>query len=1166
MAKIDLSDIYTELNLRLRPSVIELEDSTLGTGASNVPCSPNTDYYLFMQGTDTVFIKEPTSNLPKGHKERRTYKRGETLSFAAQTIACMKEENPRMDPSNVNSFSSPSVDMVNGPTTLGTEVGDRIARAIYLIFRAVASGKKTLQLTGFSRGAAESVLILHELERIKIDLATSNKTLLDIFCDSPCKFTRAAMKDLFVETPNPDIEQLRPKLSEDFNALQINTFLIDPVPGGGPAGIGAWVDTRFGKALPSHRSEIILCRDERTAYFTPIVPDGVQKVVIVPGAHGTACGNQYDQHLQKPWKKPGEKSTSKGRTTTVQDLVLCKLFDFWRGAGLSLKKEIDAKAFGHEALGLVINAYLQAPDESKQDVLLQHYKAVHQHDALFRLFTAGNYPLLGQQTSKDKKHRRVHFRGQQDISMAVLESTFQECFVNTEHAILELNTYMGEVLSNVTSSTEQVKASEMAQNLTQLLKNIASQIQDSVENSPLTLALRTREVKPVFFEALSMRAELISQKYLRNHLKADEKHSLMQAIIDSFDALSNAREGLVAEALNEVVAAKIALIDECKNKLQESLKQTVEGHFEWLQQESAQLNEKINLFLNPEDFSDIWNQCLSALKDIPETEVIANELVSRDSVTISATQADLVSALEKITLQPEVKEKVDAILQPALVYFDVYQYDLAYYLHNIELFHEAVKSLKQGCPKLKELVGDKKLNLIEAELQCFNVDLAKSAGRLLKVKGHHLSIVPAGVSEEFYEEAKKEALAQGAASPEYVALEVLYKTSQVQNEELIADIEAKKLALMAAEEKATTQQQAIEVLETSTEKLERDIETKKALLVELEEKSTRQQEALDAHEASKTALLHDIEVKEAQLLALEEKTSEQQESLEAHEETKRVLLADIDAKKAQFDALAVTSAEQLAGLNDIERTKATLIDDVNLKSERLALLEENARAQQARLDALDASKAELLVEVQTKSTQLNDLKRVSTEQQDEIKALRASTEKSRALNAELFSTKEFEYSALIHQKLKPLINNYLKHLLKAAKKHDSTINMDTLDQNLPEKLGDKPYALIKDKFEKVQVMQQALLSTKALPSVRVGEFYTSLRYSNQELVKHRDSAWTKFAKGCLLLLATLMTGIVPALIYAAATRGRTPFFFCKSHGERFTEASERLDDTPKKGR
>ena len=149
MAKIDLGNLLVEYQTRQ-------ERLNAGVDQTNVRRQRD-DYFLFLLGTDTIFVKEPTRNLAKGTKGRRDYKRGETLSFTAQAIVHMKGERATIGMiDSPLAYNSESVAVVNGPTTLGKEVGNRIVWALYLIIDAVMKGKKTLQISAHSRGAVEA--------------------------------------------------------------------------------------------------------------------------------------------------------------------------------------------------------------------------------------------------------------------------------------------------------------------------------------------------------------------------------------------------------------------------------------------------------------------------------------------------------------------------------------------------------------------------------------------------------------------------------------------------------------------------------------------------------------------------------------------------------------------------------------------------------------------------------------------------------------------------------------------------------------------------------------------------------------------------------------------------------------------------------------------------
>lgn len=886
MAKIDLGDLLTEFTLA--PIDFHADEDE---ERERRPSLIHPHYFLFLLGTDTTFVTEPTQHLPKGTAGRRDYKRGETLSYAARVVAQLKGETPLIDLTQSPSpFRSESVAVLNGPTTRGTEVGNRIAWALFLVLRAVLDGKQSLQLTAHSRGAVEAILLMHELERVSQCISDCpGKSLLDIFSETPCRYTKAAVRELFVDTTLASVDQtlFRRELSRRLASLQINAFLIDPVPGESVLGFGGWDDPRFSKKPRCERAELLLYRDERSAYFVPIVPEGIQ-ATIIPGHHGSGSGNQYDQQSRKPWKTARDiKWSTKGCTTTVQNLVLCKLLHFWNEAQVIPPGGLCGIDLGHPGLTTVLNTYLEA--DNKHAILLQQYDAVHENDRFYRQFANGSYAWVGRVTSLDQKHRLVHFREQRNESMAVLESTSQIHFVNTEHAARYLQGLISDLVPTIDPVAGCKSASEIASDVTVLLQGIVSSIIEPIDTA-LCEALNTPIARIVLFEAISMRTELVSQKYLRNHLGLAEKTVLMEAITTSFSSLLTAKASLAEQPESESVLLKRAIIDECQSKLQDSLKETIESHGQWLKQESKHLRCHIDLFLHPERFNEAWSQSLQDLNRIPELQSLVSTLSVLNPVTISAAEALLLDHSGTVNeLNAVVKEQVYLILDKVRIHFDVHKNDMGHYLRNIKQFYDAVTSLQHVYPVLKELIGTKGLSVTESDLHCLSLE-------------------------------------------------------HIQQEE--------------------------------------------------------------------------------------------------------------------------------------------------------ALLKKN-----------------------------------------ETPLLPAESEKN-----------VFTYNKLIL-----LTDHYLEHLLKKARKHCFNIDSKRLDQTLPGLPNNAAYEGIKIKYEKVRVLRQLLTNKTGCPSQHLQAFKNTLLGYDKDLKRHRDSNWTVYAKACLIIIASLFTGIIPALVYSAATR-RSPLFFSQSHGARFINA------------
>src|SRR3546814_15060842 len=71
-------------------------------------------------------------------------------------------------------------------------------------------------------------------------------------------------------------QEERKHLLEKLDALELNPFLIDPVPGGSKYGLKflRWLSTRFFEATDFKHHKLYLYEHKRTCCFTPIVPEG----------------------------------------------------------------------------------------------------------------------------------------------------------------------------------------------------------------------------------------------------------------------------------------------------------------------------------------------------------------------------------------------------------------------------------------------------------------------------------------------------------------------------------------------------------------------------------------------------------------------------------------------------------------------------------------------------------------------------------------------------------------------------------------------------------------------------------------------------------------------------------------------------------------------------
>ncbi len=287
-----------------------------------------TSFTLTMLGTDTNYTPEPNE----------TYPRGETLSLISTEI---KTDSAETAPKGVLQYKTDNVVVVKGPSTLGSDVNDRIAQGVAAALLAFSKTPHTnqedpitLNVIGHSRGAVESVLIAHELDTIKtFFVANPNATYADLKkYHSDEENTRYIKKDNNTGAISGSLfnrfaidEMSFGYLKEKIKNLKINLFAIDPVPGDPGLGV-TWFDKRF-TSLPEIvcDAQIYYYQNEKTYLgFTPlhIKPfNETQRVEwhTLPGHHGTgSAGNNKNQQDKVIAKK----------THHVQQLLLLKIREF----------------------------------------------------------------------------------------------------------------------------------------------------------------------------------------------------------------------------------------------------------------------------------------------------------------------------------------------------------------------------------------------------------------------------------------------------------------------------------------------------------------------------------------------------------------------------------------------------------------------------------------------------------------------------------------------------------------------------------------------------------------------------------------------------------------------------------------------------------------------
>ncbi|WP_298622417.1 hypothetical protein [uncultured Legionella sp.] len=534
------------------------------TKLKNKP-APKQEHHLFLLGTGVNFVNRPTDP-----SIMTSYVRGETFSYTAQLMTHVLGEKATIaadadnlkSPSYAHPYHSDSVDVVNGADIPGYEIGDRLAKALMLALGAIAEGKTNLSISGFSRGGAQAIVLTHELERIRAALAqdlqkdlSQRKTLATIISESDSvksniyPYTSQTLTELNKLIPdkgaNENDETLKEALLDNLNKLQVNLFVLDPVPGGNIAKIirVGWQEEAL-YTLPSFvaKKHELVQKHETSRGFKPIIPLGMPYEVI-PGCHGTGDGNQYDHN-----GSPVPDTLKTKDLSGVQDLVLRQWIDFTFPDGLALEQEIN---FEHPALDAVVNACLPADRAERNRQLLDNYKHIMENYPAFEWLATRNYTGLGQYMAE----RQVHFRQRGNTPITNLEVHGDgENFLNLQHVKLWMTYQLDGADFFGKSLTEQVEW---------LKNNIETAF--STENLSKSVAPGSYMIKqllqkegnhPLVKESLSYLVNTVAQVYLRNHLSQEERAQCRSCVENTFKTLADATFGTLIKDPTLIELAK----------------------------------------------------------------------------------------------------------------------------------------------------------------------------------------------------------------------------------------------------------------------------------------------------------------------------------------------------------------------------------------------------------------------------------------------------------------------------------------------------------------------------------------------------------------------------------------------------------------------------------
>jgi hypothetical protein len=221
----------------------------LGTETINVP----DDTYLRDFGAEGL---EETLSMTIGHVKAPNVKVPNPIAYkydldSNPQVRFHKEDTSRNYELHLLNDGAAIID---GPSRFKANVYYIISTSLLHLINQLAYGYRKIAMTGHSRGAIETVIISHELKRIKDAFLINENMTKDEFIqcviNSEHKLTREILHAWQTKLDVITQENFS-TLKLGLRALRVNLFLIDPVAGGSVFGVtyGRWLDERFS-SLP----------------------------------------------------------------------------------------------------------------------------------------------------------------------------------------------------------------------------------------------------------------------------------------------------------------------------------------------------------------------------------------------------------------------------------------------------------------------------------------------------------------------------------------------------------------------------------------------------------------------------------------------------------------------------------------------------------------------------------------------------------------------------------------------------------------------------------------------------------------------------------------------------------------------------------------------------
>lgn len=584
-------------------------------------------FTLCMLGTDTNYTPEFKSQSKKSRPQTEAvadYPKGETLSIISTLI---ESSEVKIDRNNAVPYKSDTITVINGPVTLGSDVGKKIGLGLAEILLAVARGKQPINMIAHSRGAVESVLIAHELQAartlingcgsieqlvaaLKVQQTTRRKT-------SPTNntpdITKSLRKQLNV-IPQEQQAQWFTSLKANLPATYLNFFGIDPVPG--DCTPITWCDERYF-TLPSivKNGQIFYYENERSDWgFTPAYVEAENpqtqqlKHDSIPGHHGTgSAGNNASQ----------QKILLGGRTTHVQKLMIFKLLDFlnqsgvrFTGLGQSLFNEhvsLGTKHLKQHADGLGE----QSVDISRFDfpaIYRALYHKIAEHRSAYDAYNSTHYRLMGLLELQRRLLKKGHKYG-------LFSDVFirQEGLINTEHSNLireelftlfglndancDLTSYVNQVCTKLPEIINGLEFAQVDRNLCDSVTEVFDFSEDKV-NADEQKQKAVADIFPRVIESIGASYLNIDWSSVEKQKEKEQLFTEIKKLFASFNQLAQLKNGDAKpfvttlknqsiNGINDVIKHQFNMLDNNFSQLQQSKDSRIAQYFKTLAQQFA---------------------------------------------------------------------------------------------------------------------------------------------------------------------------------------------------------------------------------------------------------------------------------------------------------------------------------------------------------------------------------------------------------------------------------------------------------------------------------------------------------------------------------------------------------------------------------------------------